>query len=80
MNKRWGCTLIFLLIVAVVSLVSNAVLISSRSWTLPALVTGRDESKTPRFDQQSLQDGALLAGKIAVLPIRGVISDDGHYQ
>ncbi len=76
MNKKWGCTLILLTLLLIASGVGNALLIASRSWTLPTLVTGRDESKTPRFEQQPLQDGALLAGKIVVLPIRGVIGDD----
>lgn len=76
MQKRWICTLILLTFCLLASLAANAVLVATRSWTLPAMLTGRDESKTPRFDQQPLMDGSLLGGKIAVVAIRGVISDD----
>lgn len=76
MQKRWGCALLLLTFLLVASLLGNGVLFATRSWTLPAMLTGRDESKAPRFDQQPLLDGSLLAGQIAVIPIRGVISDD----
>ncbi len=79
MNKRCCFTLFLVAFLLLGSVVGNVILVLTRSWTwptFPGLVAGRDESKTPRFDQQPLQNGSLLAGKIAVLPIRGVISDD----
>ena len=81
MRKRWLLLFLFVAAITGCSLVANVVLVLTRSWnlptlTLPSLVAGHDETKTPRFDQQPVSDGTLLDGKIAVLGIRGVIDDE----